>query len=105
MYVTLVSTAVLTVITIFLGWRYLKRMEKTTPLTAQIDELVWRGYIDVGSKELLAGCFRVIHITAPGFEGHTLLEICKENRGYYTCHYDDHGILHSSRYVEFIPKG
>jgi len=71
-----------------------------TDLQVKLDELELLGYKDVGVGTLEAESFRIIAITAPGFEYHTLLEVCVSDKGYTCYHYDPDGSLVGEKYVE-----
>ncbi len=75
--------------------------DMATALEAHLDRLEADGMLNVGHMELGVKTFRIVAITADGWEGHVLLEVCYEAQGYTCYHYDDGGILQGERYVEF----
>jgi hypothetical protein len=76
---------------------------KDSNLVAKLDELEVLGFTNIWHEELTPYTFRMIAITVPGFEGHTLLEVCEDKEGYTCYHYDPDGKFVGEKYVEFKP--
>lgn len=72
-------------------------------LERKLDELEVAGYDPAGHDPLRPFSYRILAITAPGFENHTLIEVCDDDKGYVCYHYDPNGLLVGEKYVEFKP--
>ncbi len=94
-----ILVTVVVLVSVFIG-RYI--VTDTTDFTRKLDELQASDLLDVSPDgEITLDTFRVQRVFAEGFQHHKLILICEDHHGYWSLHYNEHGILVETIYVRF----